>query len=73
MLLQLYFVCFVLCLVFNTLDKSQNLPCFLGNAPIIVNSVREEGTAGNRRGIDQGAKIVVNFLKMGQHTFVKCS
>ena len=29
------------------------------------------GSAGKGRGFDQGAKILVNFPKVGQHTFIK--
>ena len=70
-------VCFCSFTLFSALSCFQDfgqyvgLWIFLGNAPIIVNPVREEGSAENRWGIEQGAKILVNFPKMGQHTFIK--
>lgn len=30
------------------------------------------GSAGKWWGFDQGANILVNFLRVGQHTFIKC-
>ena len=45
-------------------------------APINVNPVGGGGgggSAGKGWAFDQGAKILVNFPRVGQHTFIKCS
>ena len=55
------------------LIQSNSLQADIGNAPINVNPVGGGGggSAGKGWGFDQGAKILVNFPKVGQHTFIK--
>ena len=47
---------------------------YLNYVPINVNALAGGGgSAGKGWRFDEGAKLLVNFPRVGQHTFIKCS